>query len=67
VDRTIWTPAHTSRALTVFTEQAKTHIDLRQTNVHIRFVFEIYACQRSTGADLRAADAVFPAVVLIKG
>jgi hypothetical protein len=51
----------------VFSEQAKVHIDLRHANLYIRLIFKVHTYQRPAGADQRAADAVFPAVVLIKG
>ena len=50
----------------VFTEQAKVHIDLGYANLYIRLIVKVHIYQRTAGADPRAADAVFPAVVLIK-
>jgi hypothetical protein len=51
----------------VFTEQANVHIDMGHANFYIRFIFKVHAFQRPTGANVSAADAVFPAVVFIKG
>ena len=51
----------------VFTEQAKVHIDLGHANLYIRFIVKVHAYYRPAGADPRAADTVFPAVVFIKG
>jgi hypothetical protein len=65
-DRIIWTPAHTSRAFTVFTEQTKIHIDPGHANLYVRLIVKGHTYQRSAGTDPRAARAVFPAVVLVK-
>jgi hypothetical protein len=51
----------------VFTEQTKIHIDPGYANLYIRFIVNVHTCQRPTGADQCAADAVFPAVILVKG
>ena len=51
----------------VFTEQAKVHINMGYANLYIRLIVKLHAYQRPAGADQRAADAVFTAVVLIKG
>ena len=51
----------------VFTEQAKVHVDLGHANLYIRLIVKVHTCQRPAGANPRAADAVFPAVVLVKG
>jgi hypothetical protein len=51
----------------VFTEQAKVHIDLGHADLYIWFIIKTHAYERPAGTDPRAADAVFPAVILIKG
>jgi hypothetical protein len=51
----------------IFSEQAKIHIDLSHANLYIRLIVKVHTYQRPAGANQCAADAVFSAVVFIKG